>query len=513
MANICFLCRKTIPCGVLHLNRFFLISIFLVSMTSALVPEALAQQAPTQKSTASASQKPAAAQTSAPKPFEPPPVLQQLNGALESLAARVSPAVVQILVTGYGPLKEEDRSETALIVRQHAVGSGVIVDPEGYIITNAHVVEGAQRIRVALPLPMGDSAGQVPIGKRRILEARLLGQHKETDLALLKIDGTDLPTLPLLSQQRPHVGQLVFAIGSPEGLQNSVTMGVISALARQPDPSKPLTYIQTDAPINPGNSGGPLVDMNGSVLGINTFILSQGGGSEGLGFAIPARVVDFVYHSLREHGHVHRVEIGAVAQEITPDLAEGLQLPMHWGVVVADVKPDGPAAAAGLKIDDIILSADDRRIETLPSLSAALYLHRLDQVVKLEVLRGKERTTLYVPAIEHRDQMDQLLDAVNPVNGLIARLGVLAIDLTPELRSQLGAVRIPSGVVVVGRAADLIMPDTGLQAGDIIHQLNRTSIDSMESLRAALNALKTGDPVVLQVERDDSLMYVSFELD
>ena len=319
------------------------------------------------------------------KPNEPPGVLVQLNGALESLAAKVSPAVVQILVTGYGPLREEDRSQTAFIVRQKAVGSGVIVDSNGYIMTNAHVVEGAQRIRVALPLPMGDSAGQVPIGKRRILEARLVGQHKETDLALLKIDETDLPTLPLVSQ-RPHVGQLVFAIGSPEGLQNSVTMGVVSALARQPDPTKPLTYLQTDAPINPGNSGGPLVDMNGAVLGINTFILSQGGGSEGLGFAIPARVVDFVYHSLRNHGHVHRVEIGAGAQEITPTLAEGLHLPQRWGVVVDDVIPDGPAAAAGLKIQDIIVTADDRRIETLPSLSAALYLHRLDEVVKLEEL-------------------------------------------------------------------------------------------------------------------------------
>ena len=202
-------------------------------------------------------------------------MLAQLNGALESLAAKVSPAVVQILVTGYGPLREEDRSQTAFIVRQHAVGSGVIVDSNGYIMTNAHVVEGHSVFGLRLPLPMGDSAGQVPIGKRRILEARLLGQHKETDLALLKIDETDLPTLPLVSR-RPHVGQLVFAIGSPEGLQNSVTMGVISALARQADPTKPLTYLQTDAPINPGNSGGPLVDMNGSVLGINTFILSEG---------------------------------------------------------------------------------------------------------------------------------------------------------------------------------------------------------------------------------------------
>jgi len=447
------------------------------------------------------------------KASEPPSVLVQLNGALESLAAKVAPAVVQILVTGYGPLKEEDRSQTALIVRQHAVGSGVIVDPNGYIITNAHVVEGAQRIRVALPLPMGDSAGQVPIGKRRILEARLLGQHKETDLALLKIDETDLPTLSLLTQHRPQVGQLVFAIGIPEGLQNSVTMGVVSATARQADPNKPLAYIQTDAPINPGNSGGPLVNMDGAVLGINTFILSQGGGSEGLGFAIPARVVDFVYHSLRAYGHVHRVEIGAGVQEITPTLADALHLSRHWGVVVDDVRPDGPAAAAGLQIQDIIVAADDRRIETLPSLSAALYLHRIDQVIKLEILRGEERKTLYVPAIEHHDQMDQLLDAANPENSLIPRLGVLGIELTPDLASRLGSLRIPSGVIVVGRAADLILPDSGLQTGDIIHRLNATLIDSVDSLRAAVASLKTGDAVAMQVERDGGLTYVSFEVE
>ena len=469
----------------------------------ATKPQTPAPKAPAPKASRGSSEE---------KSVEPPGVLVQLNGALESLAARVSPAVVQILVTGYGPLREEDKSQTAFIVRQHAVGSGVIVDSHGYIMTNAHVVEGAQRIRVALPLPIGDSSAQVPIGKRRILEARLLGQHKETDLALLKVDETDLPTLSLVSQQRPLVGQLVFAIGSPEGLQNSVTMGVLSALARQPDSTKPLTYLQTDAPINPGNSGGPLVDMNGTVVGINTFILSQGGGSEGLGFAIPARVVDFVYHSLRAHGHVHRVEIGAVAQEITPTLAEGLQLPQRWGVVVVDVKPDGPAAAAGLQLQDIILTADDRRIETLPSLSSALYLHRLDEAVKLVILRGNEKKTLYVPAIEHRDHMDELLDAINPENSLISRLGVLAIDLTPELTSRLG-LRIGSGVVVVGRAADLIMPDTGLQAGDVIHQLNTTPIDNMVTLRAAVNKLKTADPVVLQVERSDGLMYVSFEME
>jgi serine protease Do len=216
-----------------------------------------------------------------------PSVLPQLNKDLENLAAKVSPAVVQILVTGFGELHEEDRSKTALIVRQRAVGSGVIVDSSGYIMTNAHVVEGARRIQVALPLGSTDSSGQVPVGKRRILEARLIGQHPETDLALLKIEENDLPTLPLMSHQ-PLVGQLVFAIGSPEGLQNSLTMGVVSATARQADPTKSLTYIQTDAPINPGNSGGPLVTEEGKVVGVNTLVMR---GVQGIGFAIPIEAI------------------------------------------------------------------------------------------------------------------------------------------------------------------------------------------------------------------------------
>jgi serine protease Do len=497
----------SIPARVLSARRLFIISAVLTC------PLWLAAQQPSGKNSA-ATQGKTTENAPQPKPDESAAAqasLVYLNNALEGLAAKVSPGVVQILVTGYAPLHEENRSETALIVRQHAVGSGVVVDSDGYIMTNAHVVEGAQRIRVALPLP-GDSSLPVPVGKRHIVEARLIGVHKDTDLALLKIDEKDLPTLPLM-QQRARVGQLVFAIGSPEGLQNSVTMGVISAVARQPDPEKAMTYVQTDAPINPGNSGGPLVDMNGSVVGINTFILSEGGGSEGLGFAIPARIVDFVYHSLRKYGHVHKVEIGAVAQEITPTLADGLHLGQRWGVIIADVKTDGPAATAGLQIQDIVLSADDRRIETLPQLSSALYLHRLDQVLKLDILRGSEKKTLYVPAIEQRDPMDQLFDAADPEKSLVPRLGILATDLTKDLKNEVGALRIPGGVVVLGRAADLITPDTGLQTGDVIHALNTNRIESMDDLRAAVQKLKSGEAVAMQVERSDGLTYLSFEME
>jgi serine protease Do len=461
-----------------------------------------------------------APEKSSPMATEPhlpntPDILCQVNTALEDLAARVSPAVVQIQTTGYGPLSENDsdRGRTALIVRQHAVGSGVIVDANGYIMTNAHVVEGAHRIRVALPMSSTRSPTNTPVGRRQLFDAKVLGVHKESDLALLKIDQTDLPTLSLEQPQNIRVGQMVLAVGSPEGLQNSVTMGVISAVARQADPTKSLNYIQTDAPINPGNSGGPLVDMNGHVVGINTFILTQSGGSEGLGFAIPARVVNFVYQSLRKYGHVHRVEIGAGAQEITPTLADGLGLPQSWGVIVDDVTPDGPAASAGLQVQDIIITADDRPIETMSALTAATYLHNPDKPVKLEILRGKEKKTLYVPAVEKHDQMDLLMDASDPAKSLVSRLGILVVDISDQIRSAIGTVRLAGGVVVVGRAANLIVSDSGLQTGDIIHSLNGKPIDSVESLRAAVHVLKSGDAVVLQIERDGGLQYLPFEME
>jgi serine protease Do len=448
-----------------------------------------------------------------------PDILRQMNSALEELAKRVSPAVVQIQTTGYGPLNEGDgeRGQTALIVRHHAIGSGVIVDANGYIMTNAHVVEGAHRIRVALPMSSTGSPTNIAAGRRQLFDAKVLGVHKESDLALLKIEQTNLPTLSLEESQNIRVGQMVLAVGSPEGLQNSVTMGVISAVARQADPTKSLNYVQTDAPINPGNSGGPLVDMNGHVVGLNTFILSQSGGSEGLGFAIPARVVNFVYRSLRKYGHVHHVEIGAGAQEITPTLAEGLGLPQSWGVIVDDITPDGPAAAAGLQEQDIILTADDRPVETMSALTAATYLHNPDHPVKLEILRGtdtnKEKKILYVAAVEKHDQMDLLMDATDPEKSLLPRLGVLVVDITDQIRAAIGAVRIQGGVVVVGRAANLMVSESGLRTGDIIHALNTKPIDSVETLRSAVRELKSGDAVVLQIEKDGGLQYLAFEME
>ena len=443
-----------------------------------------------------------------------PDLLRQFNGSLEALVAKVSPAVVQIQVTGVGPLAGSGKGGVALIARQRAIGSGVIVDPDGYIMTNAHVVEGAQRIRVVLPVPPSESPlDATPVGQRQVLDAKLVGLHKDTDLALLKIDGHNLPSLPLGIRRPVHTGEMVLAIGSPEGLQSSVTMGVVSSVWRQPDPDQPMVYIQTDAPINPGNSGGPLVDLDGYVIGLNTFILSEGGGSEGLGFAIPARIVGFVYGNLRKYGHVHRTEIQVSAQTVTPTLAAGLGLAQSWGVVISDVIPKGPADVAGVKVQDVVVAIDGRPILGLPALTAALYLHPADEAVHIEILRGNDKLTLYVPAFEHHEKEDQLADFINP-NNRIGRLGVYVMDLDDRLRSAMSSeVRIPSGVVVLGQSLDLNALTSSLRAGDIIHTINRVSVQSADQLRSALRGLKPGDPVVLQIERLGQLQYVDFEME
>jgi serine protease Do len=489
-----------------HAFRTANFALLLVILSVTLI----AAQQPTRATQPGTAEKaPAKAAETAPAPDS----LMQLNTALEVLAGKVSQGVVQIMVTGYGPLEESKSVETALIARQRAIGSGVIVDPSGYIMTNAHVVEGARRIRILLPLPPNENALLEAEGKRRILEAKVVGTHQESDLALLKVDAKNLPALSLANPRLVRQGQLVLAVGSPEGLQDSVTMGVISSVARQPDPNKPMVYIQTDAAINPGNSGGPLVDMEGNVVGINTSILSGSGGNEGIGFAVPARVVRFVYDSLRKYGHVHRSEIEASAQTVSPSLAAGLGLKRSWGVVISDVKPGGPAEAAGLKVGDIVVTADDRPVDTLPAFTAALYLHPVDQVMKLVVLRESEQKTLNVPVLQEKNPMDQLLDLANPESNLVAPLAILAIGVDERIRSAIGGLRKPSGVIVLGRAADLLGPDIGLTTGDVIHAINNRPVDTVENLRSALSQLKSGDSVALQIERRGKLQFVAFDLD
>jgi len=223
--------------------------------------------------------------------------------------------------------------------------------------------------------------------------------------------------------------------------------------------------------------------------------------------------VSFVYDSLRKYGHVHKIEVQAGAQTISAELAKGLGLAQNWGVIIDDVTPGGPAEAGGLKIGDIVLSADGRRIGTLPAFTAALYLHRLDESLKLEILRGTERKTLYIAALEMKDPMDSLPDLVNSRDNLVARLGILGLDLNDQLRSSLGTLRNPAGVIVVARVAEFRSSVSGLQTGDIIHSVNQTAIDSLVALRTALSQIKPHDPVVLQVERDGGYRWLAFDME
>src|SRR5216684_2069949 len=440
--------------------------------------------------------------------------LRELDSSLEAVVAKVSPAVVQIAVTGYGPLEDHGHTDTAVIVREHAIGSGIIVDPDGYIMTNAHVVEGAQRIRVILPPPPTDSTLEPqPIRAAQILDAKLLGTHKASDLALLKVQASHLPTLTLGSQRRVRQGELVLAIGSPEGLRDSVTMGVVSSVARQPDPDEPMVYIQTDAPMNPGNSGGPLVDVDGNVVGINTLMLSAGGGSEGLGFAIPAAIVIFDYQNLRKYGHVQRVAIGAKAQNITPTLADGLGLTRSWGTIISDTLPGGMAEAAGLQVQDIVLAIDDHPILGLPDFMAALYLHPADQIIKIDVLRGMSRMSFNIPVKVYHDKLDELADVPDLQKSLLRELNVFVTDLDESVRSALANARSESGIVVVAQAAESRTPDTGLKTGDIIRAIDHTPLQTVSQLQTIVRALRPGDPVVLQVERNGKLQYLAFEMD
>lgn len=441
--------------------------------------------------------------------------LHRLNDSIEALVQRVSPAVVQIIVTGYGSSEQNESGQTSMVVgRQRAIGSGVIVDSDGYIVTNAHVLNGAQKIEVFVPpkpAVQGGPALSEEAAQGKSYDARTVGITREIDLAVIKIEAHGLPSLPIPKPTEPKQGEMVFAFGSPEGLRNTVTMGVVSAVARQPDPDSPLVYVQTDTPINPGNSGGPLVNADGQLVGINTFIFSTSGGNQGLGFAIPAGVVAFAYPQLLKYGHIHQPEIGAIVQTITPELAAALHLRRDFGVIVSDVLPGGPADSAGMRDQDIILSVGDDSVGTLPLFTRSLYMHNGGDRVKFKVLRGSDELQLEVALIDRPHQTDSLVDQVDPEKNLVRRLGILGVELDLQLAQTLPDLRIPTGVIVAAKTLGAT-GEIPIQTGDVIHGVNGKTITTLAELRAALDNLKIGDAVALQIERYGQLIYVSFLL-
>jgi len=437
--------------------------------------------------------------------------LHQFNSAVRKLVSQVTPSVVQVLATGYGPVDSSSGNSSALVGMQQKIGSGVIIDPDGYIVTNAHVVGGAQHVRVSVPIVLkNDSTDEPIVSRSRVVDARVVGADDDIDLAVLKIEATGLPALRLGDYNKLRQGDFVLAFGSPEGLQDSVTMGVVSTPARQLDPDSPVVYVQSDAATNPGNSGGPLVNVDGELVGINTFIFSQSGGNEGLGFAIPSAIVAYAYPQLRKYGHLHRGETGIGVQAITPELSAGLKLNTDSGVIVSDVMPGSPAENAGVKVQDILQTIDGYPVNNLPAVGTRLFMRSGGDQIKLGVLRGSNKLNFLVPVVEVQNDLDSLASVVQSNQSPVSQLGVVVIDIDPVMAKKFPSLRIDSGVLVAARAIDS-NADVALEAGDVIHTINGTSVKTSEELRAALNRMSPNSPVVLQIERSGKLMFVAFK--
>ena len=440
-----------------------------------------------------------------PAAAAPPSGLRALDAQLDTLSRRVAPSVVQVVASGY------TSTPALLLARGQATGSGVIVDSEGWIVTNAHVVENARSVRVdLLQQPTEATGGSILRPRSRRLAARVVGLDRETDVAVLKLEERGLPALELGDSESLRQGQLVMAFGSPLGLENSASLGVVSAVARQLKPDDPMIYVQTDASINPGNSGGPLVDAEGRMVGLNTMILSQSGGNEGIGFAAPSNIVRSVYEQLRRGGRVRRGVIGVRAQTITPTLAAGLGLVFDRGVVLSDVTPAGPAEAAGLRPGDIVLALDGKPMENARQFDVNLYRRAPGDSVTLSLRRGEQAIEATVGVVARPEDADRFLSMVTPEKNLILRLGVLALELDEELRRAAGPLRGRDGVLVAARSTGSDEPGE-LRPGDVVYAVNGVSVISLSELRSAVGRPAAGEPIVLHVERGGRLIYVVVE--
>ena len=450
--------------------------------------------------------------TSKPAPTQE---LERFSSALQSLIQDVGPTVVQIIATRYVLAQEGILPSASQLVKEHPRGTGVIVAKDGHVVTNAHLVERARRIRILLS---PNAAGQPRLEsivppQGQYLEAQLVGIDQETDLALVKIDHPFLKAIDFGDSDALQPGQVVVALGSPFGLANSATMGVISATGRQFRPDDPMVYVQTDAAINPGNSGGPLVNTLGQLVGINTRILSQSGGNEGLGFAAPSNIVKHVADHLRSFGRVKRGDLQVSAQTITPTLASALRLERNWGVIFSDVTPGGPADIAGIQPGDVVLTLDGKAMENGRQFDVNIYRQPIGEEVTLELVRNRQTFTRSARVRERDDERNRFYHLANPQENLIPRLGIMVLPIDDKVRASLPPQRIFGGLLVAAQAALSPLPEGAFLPGDIIYFINGEAVQSLQDLNRTLDKLEPRAAVAAHVQRGVTLQYVTFELE
>ena len=436
-----------------------------------------------------------------------------LDQAVESVASRVTPAVVNVAVTSrggeheiadgqqeqqlppgfsqfFGPMMPQGRMPQQQQV-EHGIGSGIIISPDGFIVTNNHVVDGAVQIKVTL-------------NDRRVMSAKVIGTDKLTDLAVIKVNATGLPSIPWGDSSRLKPGQTVLAFGSPFGyLQFSVTRGIVSALNR-PDPSatdarKLGGFIQTDAAINPGNSGGPLVNAHGELIGINTSIITNSGSFAGAGFAIPAQIAHAVTEQLIKTGSVHHGYLGISLNDVTPDNAHFFKLADATGTIVAQVTPESPAARAGLQSGDVIAELNGQKILNSSALQVAVSENAPGSKISLGILRDGTQRTVDVTVGEYHANREIASDDGSPAGPQSGKLGLAVSNLTEDVRQQLQVPAQLHGVAVETVRPASAAEDAGLAPGDVILEVDRQPTSSADQFVSQVHASPAGKDLLLLV--------------
>lgn len=374
-------------------------------------------------------------------------------------------------------------------------GSGVIVSPDGYVLTNNHVIEGAQEVTVTLP-------------DKRDFKGTIVGTDPKTDLAVVKIDGQNLPTVVWGDASKLQVGEYVLAVGNPFGLNSTVTLGIVSALGRgRMGITQDEDFIQTDAAINPGNSGGALVNTRGELVGINTAIFSQTGGYQGVGFAVPTSMGKPIYESLIKSGKVVRGYLGVGIQDLSQDLAKSFGIKNAKGALVSDVKEEGPAGQAGLKQGDVITAYQGTPVEDSVALQRLVTRTLVGMKVSVKVIRDGHEKDLTVMIGEQMDTTKVAKAEASEADYAFA--GVAVQDLDRETAKELGIKGKAQGVVVTGVEPESGAEKAGLMTGDVIREINRQPVKSVKEFEKASSAIKKGDNVLILINRQGNALFLT----